>query len=377
MKFWITAIIGVLVLSAVGTLMFIRNPDMQKQPKVEVKPQAVVVPENAPVATVTKTIDKVENVPQMKDGKSFFEIKNTGKSPLKLTLGKKSCKCLTTELDKEEVPPGGVAKFTIVWTVKTQIGKLGASAAVETNDPLRGTLTFAADLNIVQDMLLDPPDLQFGRFREGEALERTSFMFAPNFDRFTISELKPSSKAFTASFRQMTPEELKDTKRQGKSGVAITVKCDGRLPVGEFQEALNFKTNFDRVPNFTMTINGQVEGKISLSPAKLDFGAIVDAETTTPLKQIIFASGLGEKETLKIGQIEPNYVSAVLERNKDFPTNWTMLVRLTKDTPAGDFKCWISLVDSKGEKRISVPVMGVMPGALELAGPTSASATGQ
>lgn len=371
MKFWITTVVGALLLTAIGTIAFIRNPDMQKAPKIEVKQVAKVVDANAPIAEVPKKEIKIADVPQMKSDVSHFEIKNVGKSPLILRLGKKSCQCIKHELDVEEVPPGGKAKLTMGWETKTGVGAKSLQSVVETNDPNQLALVFTVVLDIVQDMLLDPPELNFGRLREGEVVERSAFMFTPNFADFKISDLQPSTKAFVATSRPMTPEELKSGKRRGKSGVRISIVCDGRLPVGEFAENVTFKTNFDRVPKFTMMVAGQVEGNIVLSPAKLDFGAIGEPEKAEPQKQIIFASGLGKQESLRIGAIEPNYVAASLERNKDFPTNWTMLVRLTKDTPAGEFKCWISLVDSKGVKRISVPVVGVMPGILDLPGPAT------
>src|SRR4051794_4485529 len=103
MKFWVWTIAGVLIVTAGSTALFVWNPDLHQPPKkIEVQ-KLVVAPQDAPVAVADKNEVKLDNVPQMKEDKTTFTIRNEGKSELKLAQGKKSCTCVGMELDKESL----------------------------------------------------------------------------------------------------------------------------------------------------------------------------------------------------------------------------------------------------------------------------------
>ena len=66
-----------------------------------------------------------------------FVFRNLGDATLRLTAGDTSCSCTVSELDVNEVSPGGSTEVTVTWSANESLGPYRQTATIFTNDPAR------------------------------------------------------------------------------------------------------------------------------------------------------------------------------------------------------------------------------------------------
>jgi hypothetical protein len=85
---------------------------------------------------VKETVFDFGKIPQGKPVFHFFEVTNSGKTPMVISNVQTSCGCTTPEWSKEPIPPGESSKV-----------KVGYNAAVEGNFEKTITLTYNQNLS--------------------------------------------------------------------------------------------------------------------------------------------------------------------------------------------------------------------------------------
>lgn len=390
MKFWITIIVGAIVVTVVSTALYVYNPDLRQPRSSE---PAAAQPEKSQMLprAVADVMEKKEgNVPQMYKGKTVFEIRNEGDGDLVLKPDRPNCTCAGLELTKVQNPgakpvfvklihdeetkgwsleasrgiddsirlaKGEKAQLTVEWDSKLRSGEVTVAAPIETNDA-QSRLNFRVILDVKNDLLLSANVVEFGTLVEGKKAEQTLYIYSTIRDDVEVREPVVSTKSISVKFVPLTDEEK--AKLTAKSGVKAIIASDGALPVGQFFEKLDFATNLPRTPNKTVHLTGEVEGKIETQPGKrLDFN-VVTASGERAARLTIFARGLAADEVLSVAEFEPKFLKIELERK--YKTMWVLKGHVPADAPPGRFHGNISIVDNKGVKRLNIPVQGIVSG---------------
>ena len=395
MRFWITIVIGIVVVTALSTVMFVSNPDMQQRPPRAAEPASTQLSGDHPKAVTDTMEKKLENLPQAHQGKTSFEISNGGKAVLTLVPLKPSCTCAAIELVKEtaqgkefirlksnkdsgsggfrtqvsredlseiQLAPGEKAECRVEYDTRSRLGRYSIAAPVRTNDPLKKQINFRLLLEVMRDVIVEPANLVFGRLSEGRPAKSTVWIYSTIHDNLQISDLTVSSKLLKVDTKSATPEELKKLP-EAKSACKVIVSTDGTLPVGLLQERFTFKTNIERVAELSVGLSGTVEGKMVVTPSRLNF-RVVDAQSTPSVKANIFARGLPEGQELVVAKIEPAYVTAQLQRDQIHKNLWRLTVKLAPKAENGSFKGLISIHDTADKPRLSIPVEGIVRGGV-------------
>lgn len=111
----------------------------------------VLVDSNSWVTTIefNTLIHEFGKVKANQDHTYDFEIKNTGKLPLKIKHVGASCGCTVPKWSQNPILPGGTDKITVTFHPNEhQIGKTAKTIAVETNtDPAFTILEIRADVH--------------------------------------------------------------------------------------------------------------------------------------------------------------------------------------------------------------------------------------
>jgi hypothetical protein len=424
MRFWISAIVGIVLLSGMSTALFLWNPDQftYRPPKpYKAEPLDPFVGQKIPKFEFDKKRIDVPNVQQLTSGESVFPIRNEGESELQLRLGSKSCTCMAIRLDKggktysrfakikqlesiekqrerEKDPtqkdkiseavegqgnvnpagvvtlaPGESAEFVIEWDSKDAVGVKQIGADVFSNDPRpdRKSVNFDVQLNIVPELITEPGYLSFGQLREDQKREESMKIFSMVHENLTVEYVQSSHPSVSASVRPMTEEEKVASK--AKSGYMVTVAVDGRLPVGDMSERVMFKTNLPQNPDLPVMVAGMVNGLIEVSPSPLSFGVVTGGKDVT--KQVyISARGLDPAENLTVDEkniqlrvdekeLPADFVQAKVGRHQDSQQLWVVDVTIRPGAAVGRFHAFLPILDSKGEVRVNVTAEGVFSGS--------------
>ncbi|HVJ81381.1 MAG TPA: hypothetical protein VNC50_09965 [Planctomycetia bacterium] len=377
MKFWLTVILGVIVISAGTATMLVLNPNMRRSNQLaEIDPseksnapQGRAVPEGA-------MEHKLGVVAQHKEGQVVYKIKNEGEAPLQLDAGQTTCTCTSLFLDKREwklsdpppeketmrrviLQPKEIGYVMARWASKDKLGLQNVGIPIGTSDPKQRAIHFKLSLDIYQELMLTPASLDFA-LEEGESANRYVDLLSVLRDKVEAKDLQITVPFLTARVGQTPKETLQ--KHSAKSGVRIYVDANGKQPVGSFTEYLTFMatTSAGTKEERRVPINGVVAGEIfhTLERSSFDFREITLA-TYKPKEARIFAKRLKDGEILKVGETAPNFVKATIAPHPEYPKAWTLRVEISPDAPEGKIENGkITVLDGKGNQKLFLKVTG-------------------
>jgi hypothetical protein len=195
-----------------------------------------------------------------------FVFKNLGGAPLKLRVGKPTCKCTVGQVTDRPIPPGETGTVTLEWTALTGSGPFRQSAPVYTNDPLNSTVELVIEGDVTEAEGIEPREFAFDTVAVGESKSASVFVMAMLQDDLVVSDPQFSDSLlrdkFDATIAPVAQEDLPNPK--AKAGVVITVTAKPGLPVGRFNQWLAVKTNLEDGEHLEIPVSGRVVGDISV-----------------------------------------------------------------------------------------------------------------
>jgi len=379
MKFWLTVIVGVVVVAAGSTALMVLSPSTTP---TATQPETVPVdPEKQPVAEVVGAQEVSHaNLGPQQAGQDVFKIRNGSKTvPLVLTPMKPTCQCTDMYLsDREPSPsekapdlehqradyklnPGETVYVVARWNTKEKLGKQNVTVPVRTNDPRKWEIPFRINLDIHQEIVVSSDKIPLGWVDEGQIKTASVTITSLIRDKLEVEKIETATNGVTAKASPMTPEELKSA--GAKSGQRIVIENTGRNPVGSLDDvvAVSLKTGAG-TKQVHVAVTGEVVGDLTTEPpgSTIDFKDVT-ADTHKPRFVKIFARALKDSESLRIGTVKPAEVlTANLEKNPKF-NGWDMKVEIKPNAPGGVINNGsISIVDSKGRERLLLKVTGLV-----------------
>lgn len=371
MRFWLTVILGAVVVTAISTTLYFLSPEISSESKTAVvdSDTSVAPKGKIPKVVAEQTQEERSAVPQEFTGESRFVLRNAGEAPLSLRLGNKSCTCVEFRFEGNgaskqsdqaaTVAPGDSVQAVLGWKTEHKVGRNGLNAVITTNDPLKQQVTLVVTLNIERDLIVGPDVLNFGELTEGAKASQSCLILAPLQEKVQFTDPVPTLPQFRASITPLSPEEL--TKQKAKSGVKLTVDVDGMLPVGDLLERVEVKTTSTRVPRIGVPIMAYVRGKIDATPNRIDFG-VVSGSHSKVQKVSISARGLPPERSLKVLSHDPSFLKVRLTKDPKLRVIWRLEVEIPAGAPAGEFKGQVSIGDDQGAKRLNLAVKGTVTG---------------
>lgn len=358
MRFWVTAALGIAVISAIATVLWVGDPTIGRIPVSSGTDSSSVDTSILPIAETGETNLTVTNLPQFHQGESKFTITNAGKSPLKLQPGKPSCVCAGVELEKKVLQPGESTPFVIKWDTRERLGEFVVRATVYTNDPHRGEVYFSVYLSVQPQVIVEPTELNWGPVTQGDKVSKQVFIYSTRVKDLELKEPECSVDWLHTKTEPMSPAEQK--KREATSGFVVTVWPEGKPPIGSFLEKIQIPTNDPQTQHITLKAFLDIEGAIQLFPRELSF-------ETAKMREIeVFAKGLSPESRLEIGEIQPDFVTATISRDPNHPVRWTLRAVVAESAPPGPFRGRVAVLDEKGNPRLNIPVSGIVSSRNEI-----------
>jgi Protein of unknown function (DUF1573) len=380
MKFWLTVVVGVVVVAAGSTALMVLSPTTTPTPA----PETVAVdPEKQPVAEIVGPQEAShQNLGQQQSGQDVFKIRNGSKTaPLVLTPMKPTCQCTDMYLSDREpshsekvpdlahqradytVKPGETVYVVARWNTKDKLGKQQVTVPVGTNDRRKYEIAFRISLDIHKEIVQSTEQLQFGLINEGQIRTASATVTSLIRDKLAIEKIETMTKGITAKAAPLSPEELKTA--GAKSGYRIIVENTGKNPVGALDDvvAVSLKTGAAAAQLVRFGVSGQVVGDVVTDPAEstIDFKEVT-AGTYRPKVVKVFARALNDSDVLRVGTVKPAEVlAATMERIPKINKGWNLSVAIKPNAPGGTINDGsISIVDSTGRERLVLKVTGLV-----------------
>lgn len=378
MKFWIATVLGVLVVTIGTTSLLLMNSSAPpplplaatgSSTPTEGKFPRIVVP------TAEKTTDRV---PQFHKGQTVFEFSNVGEIDLVVRQGETSCTCAGATLrlkgqdvgtEEEEasltVPPGQTAEFVMDWDSKNRVNEFTVSGSMHTNDPLQPEVVFKVTLDVRLDVKVSQPSVAFGRMREGRRIAQSVYFFSDLLEDLQITSATTTSPSLHANVKPLSTEKLQEFK--ALSGAEVELVLDGPMPIGPFAHSLRVETNAPSTKERVLEITGSIYGPFEVVPSQADFQVVSNnAEQSKEIK--VFAYQLQDGQKLTVSKVEPGFLTAKIEQDKEFPTLWRLHISIPQGAPAGAFEGSVHLEAGEGSEAATVKVKGLVSAAVQTAG---------
>lgn len=312
-----------------------------------------------PIAKVDATVHDFGTMQRGAKASHEFVFTNAGAEPLKLEVGKTSCKCTLGDVQDRPLEPGESTPVRLEWVAKSLPGDFRQVASVLTNDPRHPTIDLTVEGTITELAGLSPKELLFGRVSADgtatAAVYLSTFTDAgaetPLVATAAIDDESPLAGKARVEVIPVDPEEL--PKEGATSGVRIEMTVGPGLPIGALTDWLTVTTNLhDGAPEgdtpdgetLQVPLIANVEGDISIhgrgwskQHSVLNLGKVASADGVETNLLVSFKGEHSGSVRAEVASVDPEWLEIDLAEPKairEGVVHQRMTVRIPPGRPA-------------------------------------------
>jgi hypothetical protein len=276
--------------------------------------------------------------------KHAFTFRNAGGGLLVLGDIKTTCGCTGTLLSQREIAPGGEGTLEVSFHSGRSGGQRRKAIFVNSNDPDKPSVKLEIIANVIVPVEVRPRALYWVTERNEQSIRTIDLLYSPDL-RMNITSLEVSSPAFSASYAPASQNDI--------PSYQITVKYDGSLPIGNFQEKLNIATDNAEYPKYDVILRGKVVGPVKVVPDSVALG-VVNADQLP--SRIIRVSNASKKD-FAVTAVECSSPLIAVELSRQESARYEIKVMLTQAPPTGAFSEKLSIkTNDSADPVVVVPV---------------------
>jgi hypothetical protein len=222
-----------------------------------------------------------------------FHCRNRGKGKLIITNVSTSCGCTAAVVknlkakpgtdDKASYPvtflPGAAIVIKATFHTANRPGHSTKMITVTSNDPVNPGFQLKLDMTVVRDVDLHPDRLYLYNIKHGQPHSASiTVLGKPGLE---LNVLSAQSSNGVVTVTSVTPynEDNKDP-AQNHTGAVVQVDLSAAQTIGTFTDNIVIKTDFEKKPEVTVPVLGEVTGKIQFNPKSLYFAPQQTAPVT-------------------------------------------------------------------------------------------------
>jgi len=247
-----------------------------------------------------------------------FAITNIYKEPLQVTAVRASCGCTTPIIEDKVIQPGQVGYILARFNTGTHTGQKQATLTVTLSKPAFRELQLTVKGYIRSDIVFNPGQLDFGTVPEGEskALE-VGVAYAGRSDWQVLGITS------NAPFVKPSIEEV--SRGNGQIGYKIFAELTGAAPAGLLNFQVVLQTNDNRLKQVPLTVLGQVQATLEVTPAQLALNNVKAGET---LQERFVLRGI---KPFKVMEIQSEDIEVEFQPSEEAKTVHLLVLRLKPD----------------------------------------------
>lgn len=180
-----------------------------------------------PIAKFHQKVHDFGTIQMGEQNRYPFELTNDGNMPLRFKLPRSREK-LQFETHQGEIAPGHSQMLVANWTPElAEQKKVETSIAVQTNDPLRPSVTLRVS-GEVAEKLFAPSAIDLGRIDFGDDASQTFYVASQTSKELQVTEIHCEAPEFVWAWETIDPRQLKSEHESLRSAALITVSCSPR-----------------------------------------------------------------------------------------------------------------------------------------------------
>lgn len=280
--------------------------------------------------------------------KHSFKMTNIYKVPLEITQIRVSCGCVRAEASVKVLQPNQTSLLHVYMDSRQFNGPKTVRVYVTVGPEYISTATLFVSANGRQDVVLNPPSLDFGQIARGQTPARYVDIVYGGGQDWRVTEIVKSA----ASPFELRVEELPRLVGQApRRGYRLHATVKGDAPPGPFKQEIILKTNDPTAPVLTYHVSGTIQATLTVTPSLLNLTGLRVGEMQT--KKVLVRGSRPFRITAVDGQAEG--VSVDLPTRQD--TTHILTVRV-QPTRAGSLRRQLTLRTDLGNESAVVTIEG-------------------
>lgn len=202
--------------------------------------------------------------------KHSFLLINTTNTAIHIAGWTTKCGCTDVKVGAKDIPPG--TQTFIEATIDTTKFQGYKASGLTLNFDRPGPA--AKDLNLTcfirSDVTLNPGSVDFGQVsRASGATQTLELSYAGGMSNWGVTRIQTITDAISARL-----EEVPGSRSGGAVRYRLTTTMKPGVAVGYFKDEITLQTNDTSAPTIPISVSGQVQGAVVLTPAILTLGSL-------------------------------------------------------------------------------------------------------
>ncbi len=276
----------------------------------------------------------------------IYEFENRGKDILNIGKVKTSCGCTAAILTNNTILPGNTGEIRATFNSGSFSGNVTKSISVISNDPERPSYKLTISGKIIEDVIINPKNINFGSVYIGEKINKTISIKSQTMPDFKIKKIRPSKQFINASIVE---------EKNGEYIIKVVLKDNQKI--GRFSGGIYLLTNSQMQKKVNIPFFGEIVGDVTTYPKRIYYG------TTTKGKELTQKLFVKIKEhNIKIlnTKLSPDFLSIKIdERSEQNNPHYLIHIKLHKEAPIGKINGVLELhTNSKIQPVVKIPIIG-------------------
>ena len=196
-----------------------------------------------------------------------FHFRNVGKSTLVISDVHTSCGCTAAVEDKKQVPPGAIGTIKATYHTQGRPGHATKIITITSNDPVNPSFQMQLDMTVVWEVDVQPERAYFyGLKHETTQTNSVKILGKPHHLLHILSAQSANGKV-SVVFAPYVDQAAH------RYGADLEITAPVTLPIGEFSDNIEIKTDDLKKPSLEIPVQGEVVGRVQYSPKTVYFGA--------------------------------------------------------------------------------------------------------
>ncbi|MCE9608084.1 MAG: DUF1573 domain-containing protein [Planctomycetia bacterium] len=220
----------------------------------------------------------------------YFKFKNPYVEDVHVASVRTSCGCTTPRVSQETVKTYGEAAIIAHFNTDQFVGQRSATLTVIIDKPFYAEVQLNVAGYIRQDIILNPPFVDFNTLDVGQSAERTLELSYAGRSDWRVLGVK-SGRSF------LEAEAVEVSRANGQVRYQLKVQLKPGAPSGYLNEQIVLQTSDAAAPELPIGVEGRLETSLTVSPSSLFLGVLQPGQKVT--KQIVVQG----KQPFKITEV--------------------------------------------------------------------------
>ena len=210
-----------------------------------------------------------------------FALTNLYKEEIHIASVRASCGCATPTITKSTLQSWEKGAIHVRFNTGSFVGQRKATITVTIDRPFYAEVQLAIDGVIRTDLMVEPGAVLFGAVDQGSTTERHVRVSYSGGSSWQITDVRSENS-------DLEVEILGRQQQIGRTVYDMAVRLVEPSKTGFFKSQMLFVTNDPRSNQIPVTVEGNVQSLLTVSPASLFLGVVEPGQTVT--KQLVVRS---------------------------------------------------------------------------------------